>query len=138
MQRAVGAPHLVADLDLPRGVLGVSPDIHHTGWWQDGAQPGDRTGAILIAGHVDSATAGAGSFFRLRRAPVGAKIELTAGGRTFSYRVVSVRSYVKTALPTSVWSRRGPARLVLVTCGGPFDPVTRHYRDNIVVTAVPA
>ena len=29
-------------------------------------------------------------------------------------------------------------RLVLVTCGGPFDQAAGHYRDNIVVTAVPA
>ena len=28
-------------------------------------------------------------------------------------------------------------RLVLVTCGGPFDARRGHYRDNIVVTAVP-
>lgn len=27
---------------------------------------------------------------------------------------------------------------VLVTCGGPFDQATSHYRDTIVVTAVPA
>jgi len=26
---------------------------------------------------------------------------------------------------------------VLVTCGGPFDATGGHYRDNIVVTAVP-
>jgi hypothetical protein len=25
-----------------------------------------------------------------------------------------------------------------VTCGGPFDAAIGHYRDNVVVTAVPA
>lgn len=126
-------------IDLGAGILGVSPDIHRTGWWKDGALPGDRSGAVLIAGHVDSATAGAGAFFRLHQARAGDRIELrTAGGRTFAYRVVTVRSYPKANLPTSVWSRRGPARLVVVTCGGPFDQATRHYRDNVVVTAVPA
>jgi hypothetical protein len=60
-----------------------------------------------------------------------------AGGGTATYRVVSVRSYPKTALPTNVWSLRGPRRLVLVTCGGPFDEAAGHYRDNIVLTAVP-
>lgn len=125
-------------IDIAKGVLGVSPDIHRTGWWADGAQPGDRTGAVLIAGHVDSATAGAGAFFHVKDAKAGDRIELaTAGGRTFTYKVVSVRSYLKTALPTDVWSRRGPARLVLVTCGGPFDHSAGHYRDNIVLTAVP-
>jgi sortase (surface protein transpeptidase) len=74
----------------------------------------------------------------VKDAKAGARIELaTADGRTFTYKVVSVRSYLKTELPTDVWSRRGPARLVLVTCGGPFDKAAGHYRDNIVLTAVP-
>jgi hypothetical protein len=42
------------------------------------------------------------------------------------------------ALPASIYSRTGPRRLVLVTCGGPFNQNIGHYRDNIVVTAVPA
>ena len=42
------------------------------------------------------------------------------------------------ALPSSIYTRSGPARLVLVTCGGPFDARSGHYRDNIVVTAVAA
>jgi hypothetical protein len=44
----------------------------------------------------------------------------------------------KEELPADVYSRRGRPRLVLVTCGGPFDEARRHYRDNVVVTAVPA
>ena len=54
------------------------------------------------------------------------------------YRVTSVRRVRKQGLPSSIYSRSGPARLVLVTCGGPFDTKTGHYRDNVVVTAVPA
>ena len=50
---------------------------------------------------------------------------------------MSVRSMRKEALPGDVYSLRGRARLVLVTCGGPFNRTTGHYRDNIVVTAVP-
>jgi hypothetical protein len=48
-----------------------------------------------------------------------------------------VRNYPKSALPTSVYSHAGPARLVLITCGGPVDAVSGHYRENIVVTAEP-
>jgi hypothetical protein len=43
----------------------------------------------------------------------------------------------KAALPNGVFSLKGRARLVLVTCGGAFDPVEGSYRDNVVVTAVP-
>jgi len=31
----------------------------------------------------------------------------------------------------------GAPRLVLITCGGRFDPVARSYEDNIVVYAEP-
>ena len=36
-----------------------------------------------------------------------------------------------------VFQRSGPPRLVLITCGGPFDRTTGSYQENIVVTAVP-
>ena len=82
---------------------------------------------------------GEGAFFRLHLARRGDRVRIaSAGGHTFEYRVVSVRNYLKSALPASVFSRKGSSRLVLVTCGGPFDPLTGHYRDNVVVTAVPS
>jgi LPXTG-site transpeptidase (sortase) family protein len=133
----IDAPVTPVGIALGQGVLGVSPNIHHTGWWKDGAAPGDKTGAVLIAGHVDSATQGAGAFFNLKNAKPGDHVEITANGRTYTYRVTSIKNYLKSKLPTDVWSRRGPARLVLVTCGGPFDQQTKHYVDNIVLTAVP-
>jgi len=104
----------------------------------DGAAPGARAGSILIAGHVDSATAGAGAFFRLKDARPGAQITVrTSAGRTHTYRVVSVQNYLKRKLPPSFYSLRGRPRLVLVTCGGPFIESEGHYRDNVVVVAVP-
>ena len=134
----IDAPVSPVGIDTADGELGVSPRIGQTGWWRDGAAPGAAAGAILIAGHVDSARAGAGAFFLLQRARPGNRVQITTeNGRTFTYRVVSVRNYPKPALPISVYSQRGPARLVLVTCGGPFDPAIRHYKDNIVLTAVP-
>jgi hypothetical protein len=135
----IDAPVEPTGIDVRAGVLGVSPNIHRTGWWVDGAAPGAQAGSILIAGHVDSRKAGAGAFFRLHEAKPGDHIAVTtANGRTFSYRVVSVKSYLKRNLPADVYSLRGHARLVVVTCGGPFDAAKRHYRDNVVVTAVPA
>ncbi|HEY2934985.1 MAG TPA: class F sortase [Gaiellaceae bacterium] len=125
-------------IDITHGVLGLQPAIRRTGWWHDGMAPGASSGAVLIAGHVDSKRAGAGAFFKLHGAVRGSRVQVaTADGGVFAYRVVSVRSYRKSALPTSIYSRTGAPRLVLVTCGGPFDPADGHYRDNIVVTAVP-
>jgi hypothetical protein len=134
----IDAPVSSAGIDVVHGVLAVPPPIHRTGWWLDGAAPGARSGSILIAGHVDSATAGAGAFFRLHEARAGAEVTVrTSDGRLHAYRVVSVRNYLKRKLPPSVYSLRGRPRLVLVTCGGPFIEAEGHYRDNVVLVAVP-
>ena len=53
------------------------------------------------------------------------------------YRVTTVKIVRKDALPSSIYTRTGPARLVLVTCGGPFNAKAGHYRDNVIVTATP-
>jgi hypothetical protein len=134
----IDAPVVASGIDVVQGVLGVPADIHTLGWWADGAAPGDPTGSIVIAGHVDSAVAGAGALFQLKNARPGTVIEVVAAdGRTWSYKVVSVETMPKAELPTGIWSQHGRNHLVVVTCGGPFDAATRHYRDNIVVDAVP-
>jgi hypothetical protein len=128
----ISAPVSAVGIDTKSGALGIPANIRRVGWWRDGAAPGDARGTVLIAGHVDSATAGAGAFYALKSARRGDVIRLDAR----RYRVTSVRRVRKQALPANVYSRTGPARLVLVTCGGPFDG--HHYRDNVIVTAVAA
>ena len=125
-------------IDIEKGMLGMPTNIQRLGWWRDGMAPMAHSGTILIAGHYDFATAGLGAFFPLPRARRGERIHITtADGVVHTYRVVTVDSYPKTALPLTVFDRRGPPRLVLVTCGGRFDSTTKHFLDNIVVTAVP-
>ena len=125
----INAPVSAVGIDTKSGALGIPTNIRRVGWWRDGAAPGDDQGTVLLAGHVDSARDGAGAFYALRSARRGDVIRLD--GRR--YRVTSVRRVRKQGLPSSIYSRSGPARLVLVTCGGPFDG--RHYRDNVIVTA---
>jgi hypothetical protein len=134
----IDAPVGTAGIDIPNGVLAVTPNIHRTAWWADGAAPGDPAGSVLIAGHKDSAAAGAGALFSLQNAHAGDRIEVdTADGHTHVYRVVSVKTYPKKLLPADVYSLHGRPRLEVVTCGGPFDTSIGHYRDNVVLTAVP-
>jgi hypothetical protein len=63
----INVPVQPAGINLARGELGVPVDIRRAGWWRDGARPGDRAGATLIAGHIDSARRGPGAFFALAR-----------------------------------------------------------------------
>ena len=59
-----------------------------------------------------------------------------ADGRTAYFTVRSVARYPRTDFPTdAVYGSRPDAELRLVTCGGSFDPIQRHYRDNVVVYA---
>jgi hypothetical protein len=135
---SVDAPVAAVGINLRRGELAVPAAIARTGWWRDGAAPGDAAGSILIGGHVDSARSGPGAFFRLDEASAGMRAQVvSADGRTRTYRIVSVRQMPKDRLPTDVWSLKGRNRLSLVTCGGRFDQSTGHYLDNIVVVAVP-
>lgn len=134
----INAPVDPAGINLSKGELAVPANISRLGWWRDGSAPGSANGATLIAGHVDSARRGAGAFFGLKRARAGQRIQVTtAAGGTRTYRITSVRLVLKDRLPDDIFSLKGRSRLVLVTCGGPFDRASGHYKDNIIVTAVP-
>ncbi|GAA2878718.1 hypothetical protein GCM10010517_40810 [Streptosporangium fragile] len=122
-----------------RGALRVPSAPHELGWWSGGARPGSAAGRVVVAGHVDTARHGPGALFRLADALPGDEVHVrTADGGLHTYRVVARRLYPKNRLPAQVFARTGPPCLVLITCAGPFDPRTRHYRDNLVVYALPA
>lgn len=101
----------------------------------DGGSPGQRSGATVLVGHVDSAASGPGALFRLQDIRPGT----AAGGRAWHYIVRAVRAYAKAALPSAAaFGQQVTPRLVIITCGGPFDAATGHYLDNIVAWAAPA
>ena len=136
--RGIDAPVYDVDIDTRSGALAIPKDIDRVGWWRDGAAPGSSNGAILLAGHIDSAKRGAGAFYGLRKARRGDTVTVTTDdGKSRRYRVSTMQRVRKAALPESIYSRTGRRRLVLVTCGGPFNASTGHYRDNLIVTAYP-
>lgn len=133
-------------VDAPVGPVGVEPDgqmtvptdVAEIGWYRHGPVPG-ATGSAVLAGHVDSRTQGRGAFFSLDRLAPGDEVEVTdAAGDTTTWVVTGRQTIDKDVLPLEeVFRRDGPARLVLVTCGGDFDGSARSYRSNVVVTAEP-
>lgn len=122
------------------GVLGVPDNPADVGWWAGSVPIGSLHGSVVIDGHVDSASTGPGALFGATKLNAGDAIELTLrDGKTQLYRVVSRRAYVKhSGLPAGLFTASGPARLVLITCGGTFDANLRSYEDNIAVVAIPA
>ncbi|GIG36710.1 class F sortase [Cellulomonas pakistanensis] len=136
------------DVEVPVDPVGVAPDgqmeipplAERGGWYRFGADPGDDAGTTVVAAHVDSiASGGAGPFARLVDVRPGDSVEVTlADGSTRAYAVDAVTRFPKDeARWPDVFTRDGPPRLALVTCGGEFDRASRHYVDNVLVTATP-
>ena len=88
---------------------------------------------------MDAPGEGRGPLAGLPKLKAGDAIEVEAGGATRRYLVTEVLRINKGELePDAVFSRSGPERLHVVSCGGRFDRTVGHYEDNIVVVAVPA
>ena len=89
----IDAPVSPVGIDLEAGALGVAAEHPPHRLVEGRREAGRRKGAVLIAGHVDSAKAGAGAFHDLHRAKVGDRVKVhTANGKTITYRVTSVRT----------------------------------------------
>jgi hypothetical protein len=113
------------------------PAVDQVGWYRFGARPGDE-GAAVLAAHVayDGVD---GVFRRLADVSEGDAVRVRfADGTERAFAVTAVARYPKSELPADVWRRAGAPELVLITCGGDFDPGARSYEDNVVVYAAPA
>ncbi|WP_127782109.1 class F sortase [Rhodococcus sp. X156] len=131
------------------GALNVPRDVHVVGMWDQGAPLAGPAGepvaegTTLLAGHVNDYSQGNGVLYDLYKVQPGAVVHAAdAAGHTTRWRVTAQEVVVKAALPKSVFAGPvGERKLVLVTCGGPIVHVPGYgntYRDNVVVTAVPA
>jgi hypothetical protein len=131
----VNAP--VVGVGDPGGVVGVPPLSDHNlaGWFAGSVTPG-QNGPSLIDGHVDSVT-GPSVFFSIKNLRPGDVIKVVQkDGSTVQFRVTWLQSVSKTIFPwKAVLGPTGYPALRLVTCGGPFDYLTGHYVDNIIVYA---
>jgi hypothetical protein len=116
----------------------LPPDPRRLGWYRYGPAPGEGRGSAVLAGHVDSASYGVGPLARLRELRPGDPVAVRlASGAWQRYRVDSMQSFAREALPDAVFTREGPERLRLVTCTGAYLPERGGYQENLVVTAVP-
>ena len=103
------------------------------GWYTGSVRPG-AVGPAVIAGHINYGGA-EGVFWRLNELRPGDIVYVgRADGSTIKFRVTAVQSTLKTDFPTGgVYGATADAELRLITCGGTFDPATKHYLSNTIV-----
>ncbi|MGI9644879.1 MAG: class F sortase [Ilumatobacteraceae bacterium] len=113
------------------------PDETEIGWYKYGATAG-APGATVLAAHVNWRGSN-GPFARLGSVEPGDEIEVALhDGSTRSYVVTERTMYGKLDLPRErLWRNTGDEELVLITCGGDFNPELHSYKHNIVVYAAP-
>lgn len=124
---------------LADGTLELPEDPGRLGWWSGGSAAGAPYGSVVLAGHIDSRVYGLGFAARMTTLQRGDVVVLGDADQQRRFRVRTRYLLPKARLSTlpRLFSDRGPARLVLITCGGAYDPVRRSYTDNLVVEAVP-
>ena len=123
-----GAPIIPVGISA-RGQLAVGPSVKAVYTWNRGVRPG-QPGSAVIAGHTWSK--GAGVFDNLGTLKSGDR--LSVGGADFQVtRVRTVRRMSGRAV-RDLFSDRGPARLVLITCGD-RSVTTGVYASRILVFA---
>ena len=133
---AIGVAGPLESLDVDdAGRLAAPADPGLAGWFAGGVEPG-QAGPAVIAGHVDSRS-GPAVFYRLGDLRPGDVVDVTrADGGVVTFRVDEVVEHPKDEFPTAaVYGPVPGAALRLITCSGPFDRSTGHYRSNLVVYA---
>jgi len=134
------------DVDMPVRPVGVARDGEmalprtpaEAGWYEFGARPGDPRGATVLAAHLDMPGFGVGPIAAVEKLRRGDTLVVRSGRTTTRYAVSDVKSVRKAQLdlPT-LFARNGAPVLRVVTCAGAFDPETKSYDRNVVVTATP-
>jgi hypothetical protein len=134
---ASGIEAEVVSVGLDSAGLMELPPVHQVGWYELGPRPAEP-GSAVIAGHIDDGGL-AGPFARLATIPIGAEITVEdSQGGSRRFQVAALEQIPKHQIDLSrYFTRQGPDRLTLITCGGAFDTGAGHYDDNIVVTAYP-
>jgi hypothetical protein len=110
------------------------PQVGRAGWFDEGARPGEPGRAVVI-GHLDSQN-GPGLFALLPGVKPGTDVSVTdAAGDVHRFKVVGKAQVPKATFPTgAVYGPSDRPVLVLITCGGTYDPAT-GYEDNVLVYA---
>lgn len=127
--------------------LAPPEDISKIGWYYSSAQPGqDDAGTIVMTGHVNYGGQNGFASLFTHLAKGDTVTVKTENGEVHRYKVredvyqvpkTQDEEYVQRTADT-LQRATGPEALVLLTCGGEFDPSSPlGYQDNMLIVADP-
>jgi len=114
------------------------PEREEVGWYSFGPTPGEG-GSSVLAAHI-STDGKPGVFRDLRDLDTGHELSVQFDDESSeSFVVLGLVQYSKEVLPIDrLFDRSGPPSMVLITCGGTFNPQLDSYDDNIIVYTIKA
>ena len=117
------------------GSMAVTNESYTVGWYKLGTAPGD-TGDAVITGHLDWYDTSHAVFYNLKLLRSGDDIEVQRlDGVTKHFVVTSTATVAYNASVPGLFAGSGPARLSLITCGGPWDARKGEYLQRVIVNA---
>ena len=127
---AIGVNAGITAVGVTRGGhLAIGRSVRNVYRWRAGVLPGQQ-GSAVLAGHTWSK--GPGVFDRLGALEIGDRV-VVGRNRFLVTRVRRVREMSRSEV-AALFSDRGKARLVLITCGD-RNNLTGVYRSRIIVSA---
>lgn len=132
----IGVSAPVVDLGVDADGTLQAPDTGgDVGWYTQTARPG-QVGNVIASGHVDWERSAA-VFWGLRELATGDLIDVVAeDGGHHQYAVDWVKHVDTDSAPLAeILGPTSERWLTLITCGGPFNPVTRDYTQRVIVRA---
>ncbi len=130
----VNAPIQKVGIDQ-HGEIAVPSNINLTGWFVDGAIPGEP-GLSIIDGHLDGPSK-KGVFWDLARLKPGDTLTIERGDKKILIFEVTSTKTVKTSEAAGVLFSQDPAtksQLNLITCTGTYDKRSRSYDQRIIIS----
>ena len=133
---AIGVDASVQDVGLADdGSMGVPVGYNDVAWYQLGVDPG-QAGYTAFTGHISSIYY-PGVFYNIDELSKGNTVHVFGDdGSELVFMVQEVDRYPADSFPMSkIFTDTPVSGLVLITCGGDWDPVAHLFADRIVVFA---
>ena len=118
----------------------IPENISKVGWYKYGAAPGSNGGSVIFVSHRDGMGPEPGAFYKLETLQMGNEVVVHTDQYTVNYIINDLILTKKSNLLKKshiIFDKEGPPKLIMITCGGPFNFKKGEYTKNVIVIAIP-